>query len=638
MGKKLSEDEWINKIEDRCKKYNFTFVRFVTNNDNIADRFCIIRCNTCNNEVKHKVSSLYHKMSCNYCKDKYKLTKENMIENILNICNDKHYDFIGFDNDNFNGVNTRITYKCKRCEKIIQNIKYKDFVYTNKMNSSHKCEENKIKSSTLLLFENSKRAENNIKQKIKETDFEFVNFQDDTYIGSEKTNVIIRCKSCNNIHSILYCNLMSSTFSGICRKCNPSSRKRKEIDINELKHICEKHGLTFVCMGNNINQNVKITTKCKTCGNTLRPVSLYHFLNNGKTCEYCKGYSRYTKETAEKKLSHVCDNKNLTFNGYVDGCYKNINSLISIHCNCCNKDICVKMSDVWKSDFHRCKSKEDLDIIKNKRKNKKEEYLKHRINGSGLYFISFAENDPMSIKKPHVKLKCKSCGKTMIYSFSTITKNINRSPLKCKHCGFYSLTENEAINIINKKCNERGFVFNGFDTDDHHYHGKLTKLILSYKSCSHVWKSTSIKMLIENNILCPNCEKYQWKMEKEIKNLLNENDINYIQDCRSRTLKWLKYKKSLSLDFYLPDYNVAIECQGEEHFRSIDYFGGDYDFNQRIKRDKIKLDLCERNGVKLLYYDSQNKHTTFLNKPVYNTINNILEIINKIKNENNSNI
>lgn len=127
-------------------------------------------------------------------------------------------------------------------------------------------------------------------------------------------------------------------------------------------------------------------------------------------------------------------------------------------------------------------------------------------------------------------------------------------------------------------------------------------------------------------------------MEKEIKNPLNENNINYIQDCRSRTLKWLKYKKSLSLDFYLPDYNVAIECQGEEHFRSIDYFGGDYDFNQRIKRDKIKLDLCERNGVKLLYYDSQNKHTTFLNKPVYNTINNILEIINKIKNENNSNI
>ena len=122
---------------------------------------------------------------------------------------------------------------------------------------------------------------------------------------------------------------------------------------------------------------------------------------------------------------------------------KKINSLISIHCNCCNKDICVKMSDVWKSDFHRCKSKEDLDIIKNKRKNKKEEYLKHRLNGSGLYFISFVENDPMSIKKPHVKLKCKSCGKTMIYSFSTITKNINRSPLKCKHCGFYSLTENE---------------------------------------------------------------------------------------------------------------------------------------------------------------------------------------------------
>lgn len=57
-----------------------------------------------------------------------------------------------------------------------------------------------------------------------------------------------------------------------------------------------------------------------------------------------------------------------------------------------------------------------------------------------------------------------------------------------------------------------------------------------------------------------------------------------------------------SLDFYLPDYNVAIECQGMQHFEEIEHFGGKQGFDECIKRDNLKKDLCAKHNIKLLYY------------------------------------
>lgn len=93
-------------------------------------------------------------------------------------------------------------------------------------------------------------------------------------------------------------------------------------------------------------------------------------------------------------------------------------------------------------------------------------------------------------------------------------------------------------------------------------------------------------------------------MEKEIANLLSENSINFE---REKTFSWLFYEQKLRLDFYLPDYNIAIECQGQHHFVPTDYNGkGDdfskIEFDESKKRDKYKKDLCEKNGIKLIYY------------------------------------
>lgn len=199
--------------------------------------------------------------------------------------------------------------------------------------------------------------------------------------------------------------------------------------------------------------------------------------------------------------------------------------------------------------------------------------------------------------------------------------------ISCKNCEFNGKFSNEkAIDIIKKRCDELNYTFIGFDTDDGNYKGKNTYLILKCNECGIEWKTTTFCSLRHNDIKCPGCVN-SWKMEKEIESELRKNNIKYIKQCRNRTLPWLKNKISLSLDFYLPDYNIAIECQGRQHFEPVKDFGGEKTFKESIYRDEKKLNLCKNNGIKLLYYDSEHSHTEFLGEIVYNDKNKILKEI-----------
>lgn len=60
------------------------------------------------------------------------------------------------------------------------------------------------------------------------------------------------------------------------------------------------------------------------------------------------------------------------------------------------------------------------------------------------------------------------------------------------------------------------------------------------------------------------------------------------------TKKWLKRQH---LDFFLPDYNVAIEYQGEQHFYPIEYFGGEKGFEYRNKLDVRKKKNVKKMGL-----------------------------------------
>ncbi len=55
------------------------------------------------------------------------------------------------------------------------------------------------------------------------------------------------------------------------------------------------------------------------------------------------------------------------------------------------------------------------------------------------------------------------------------------------------------------------------------------------------------------------------------------------------------------LDIYLPEKNIGIEYQGDQHQEPVDFFGGKEGFENRIKLDNKKKELCQKNNCKLIY-------------------------------------
>ena len=57
----------------------------------------------------------------------------------------------------------------------------------------------------------------------------------------------------------------------------------------------------------------------------------------------------------------------------------------------------------------------------------------------------------------------------------------------------------------------------------------------------------------------------------------------------------------MSYDVYICGLKTAIEYQGKQHFEPVEYFGGKENYEKQVERDKLKLELSEKNGVKLIY-------------------------------------
>jgi very-short-patch-repair endonuclease len=94
---------------------------------------------------------------------------------------------------------------------------------------------------------------------------------------------------------------------------------------------------------------------------------------------------------------------------------------------------------------------------------------------------------------------------------------------------------------------------------------------------------------------CPVC--CNSKGENIIRNWLKIHNIQYISEHR---FKLCKDKTPLPFDFYLPQYNMCIEYDGEQHFKPTQFRGSNVNLKECQRRDNIKTDYCEVNGIKLL--------------------------------------
>ena len=112
--------------------------------------------------------------------------------------------------------------------------------------------------------------------------------------------------------------------------------------------------------------------------------------------------------------------------------------------------------------------------------------------------------------------------------------------------------------------------------------------------------------------------------KEELTNIFINKNINF------EIYKKFKWLGRQSLDFYLPQYNIAIECQGRQHFETVNAFGGEEGFIKTQARDKRKYDLCKEQDVKLLYYTHEN-YDKFLGEELIKEPQKLIEKILEIK-------
>ena len=129
---------------------------------------------------------------------------------------------------------------------------------------------------------------------------------------------------------------------------------------------------------------------------------------------------------------------------------------------------------------------------------------------------------------------------------------------------------------------------------------------------------------------CPYCANELNINEEKLYNILLKNVEDEI--IRYKKFKWLKSKLPLSLDFYLPKYNVAIEYQGIQHFMPVEMFGGDELFKKQLENDLIKIKLCKQHNIKLLHFTFKPKDCEKWDK--YNVFTNIDNLIKEINERN----
>lgn len=177
------------------------------------------------------------------------------------------------------------------------------------------------------------------------------------------------------------------------------------------------------------------------------------------------------------------------------------------------------------------------------------------------------------------------------------TKLIHFHIYGCKCAPTKKKTHQEFLDMLGEEClNEYDIIDNYVNFD--------TKLQIKHKKCGTIFKVSPDKFILRyQKVYCPSCYYKKSKGEVCISNFLTTNNIIYEKNFSFPDLKFKMF------DFYLPQYSVCIEYDGEQHFRPIQHFGGQEGFKDCKRRDQEKNEYCIRNNIPLFripYWDKNN--------------------------------
>jgi hypothetical protein len=304
-------------------------------------------------------------------------------------------------------------------------------------------------------------------------------------------------------------------------------------------------------------------------------------MNIQKTCQYCG--SEYFVRQSQEHRSKFCS----------DECFrKSRNKQIDYNCDYCGKLFKVaqlkyeKMLNGEIKHLYCCR-----DCANNDQKPKWSDIV-----------ALFQEKEYILISDEYISAKTKLeyiCSKHKEHGSQYITYNNIKCGFGCKYCGIERVADSKRLSFEEAK-----LVFDAHDMIllDQEY--KNTETPLKY-ICKHHTEIGVQYMSLSNarKQHCPHCNLI--KGENKITHYFIEHNIQFDTQKSYDDLRGVKGGK-LSYDFYLPNFNLLIEYQGEQHEHPIEVFGGEEQFMRQQEHDARKRQYAKNHCIELLeiwYYD-----------------------------------
>lgn len=196
---------------------------------------------------------------------------------------------------------------------------------------------------------------------------------------------------------------------------------------------------------------------------------------------------------------------------------------------------------------------------------------------------------------------------------TSVTNRVNNKT-GCPYCSGFYPSEDYNLLVINPKiCGEWNYNKNVKRPEE--YTPKTSQYAWwKCKDCGHEWETSIVSRSLYGSG-CPECKKS--KGEKECKRVFDLRNIDYLPQKEFDGLIGLG-NKNLSYDFYLPDYNLLIEYQGQYHDQLILKYKNEpikyakKRLKKQIEHDRRKKEYALNNGYSFLeiwYWDFDNIET-----------------------------
>lgn len=361
------------------------------------------------------------------------------------------------------------------------------------------------------------------------------------------------------------------------------------MDTDKVKNVIFEYGGEWI--GNEyINNTTKLLIRCLTCGKTFERAYATVRNNKNAKCKKCtckenslsnKSYSSIKNSTEDiKEYIISCGGK------WIGGEYKNCKSKLSLICPKCNKKFEKTYTSIAKHGNPCCN---ECTRKNNGVKNSKRNYakIKSKISELGGELIKF-ENGSGSLI---IYIKCVRCKK--IFK-STGREVLNRKSMYCFSCS--------RLDIVSQKRFSIDYVKEYIERLDgklisKKYENNSSYLKIACNKCGEVFDRTLDVIKQYESVTCNNCKMDIPKGEEKVRDFLSSLNIKFIMqkmfdDCR--------IKQKLKFDFYIPEKNICIEFNGEQHYKPIEFYGGKQKFNKQQKIDITKRKYCKDKNIKLI--------------------------------------